>query len=112
MDFGSSVGRIQRMIIAEFSVTPIGKGESVSKYVALCIEIVKKSGLEYQLGPMGTCVEGSWGDVLEVITKCYKKLSKYCDRIAISIKLDCRKGPKRGLESKIKSVGKLLKEGL
>jgi uncharacterized protein YqgV (UPF0045/DUF77 family) len=34
-------------------MTPIGQGESVSKYVARCIDIVDKSGLDYKLTPMG-----------------------------------------------------------
>jgi uncharacterized protein YqgV (UPF0045/DUF77 family) len=33
------------MLLCEFSMTPIGQGESVSKYVARCIDIVDKVGL-------------------------------------------------------------------
>lgn len=41
-------------ILLEFSMTPISKGESVSRYVARSLEIIEKSGLDYRVNPMGT----------------------------------------------------------
>ena len=46
------------MVLLDFSMTPLGKGESVSSYVARCLEIVAASGLEYRLHAMGTTLEG------------------------------------------------------
>ena len=46
------------MVLLEFSMTPLDKGESVSAYVARSLDIVDRSGLPYQLTPMGTIVEG------------------------------------------------------
>src|SRR6266566_4594705 len=53
---GSSI-----MLLAEFSIWPMDKGESVSEYVARAIDIVDRSGLPYKLGPLGTseAVRGS-----------------------------------------------------
>ena len=45
------------------------KGESVSEYVGRCLEVIDASGLEYRLGPMGTCIEGEFDDVMAVINK-------------------------------------------
>ena len=52
------------MVILEFSVSPLGAGESVSAYVARSLEIVEQSGLDYQLHAMGTLVEGELDQVL------------------------------------------------
>ncbi len=60
------------MIVAEFSMTPIGKGESVGEYVARAVGVVEKSGLDHRLGPMGTCVEGEWDQVFGVIKKAWE----------------------------------------
>ena len=92
------------MIIAEFSVTPIGVGESVGKYVTRCIDIIDKSGLPYKLGPMGTCIEGEWEEVFALIHKCLKSLEKDCNRISISVKIDYRKRRKGGIDAKTKSI--------
>ena len=51
------------MIVCEFSVVPLGAGESLSEQVAKCLKIVQESGLPYQLTPMGTILEGEWDEV-------------------------------------------------
>lgn len=92
------------MLLAEFSMTPMDKGESVSAYVSRSIDIIDRSGIPYKLGPMGTCVEGEWEQVFGVIKACYDRMSEDCGRISISIKVDARKGKDGRLESKIATV--------
>lgn len=90
--------------MAFFSITPIGSGESVSRYVARVIESVKKSGLEWQLTPMGTIVEGdNVKEVLDAINEGVKQLDD-CNRLSISIKIDHRKNRKKGMDDKVESV--------
>jgi uncharacterized protein (TIGR00106 family) len=92
------------MVLLEFSIFPIDKGESLSPYVARCLDIVDKSGVEYRINPMGTVLEGEWDQVFGVIRSCYEELSKDCQRIEIAIKADCRKNTEGALSSKIESV--------
>jgi len=92
------------MLLAEFSIFPMDKGESVGKYVARCLDIVDRSGLAYKLGPLGTCVEGEWDEVMGVIKKCYEALATDCNRISCSVKMDWRKGHDNMLRSKVESV--------
>src|SRR3989304_9637672 len=47
-----------RVMLAEFSISPVGAGARVGKWVARCLDIVDRSGLPYRLGAMGTTVEG------------------------------------------------------
>ena len=49
-------------MLAEFSIVPIGKDVSLSKYVAKSLDIIDKSGIEYRMNPMGTVVEGEWDE--------------------------------------------------
>ncbi len=92
------------MLLAEFSIWPMDKGESVGQYVARALDVVDRSGLPYKLGPMGTCVEGEWEQVMDLITACQRELSKDCDRITCTVKMDWRRGKPNRLEMKIKSV--------
>ena len=39
------------VILLEFSMTPLSKGKSVSKYVARSLDIIDKSGLDYRMNP-------------------------------------------------------------
>jgi len=96
------------MLLAEFSIWPMDKGESVSPYVARALDIVDKSGLPYKLGPLGTCIEGEWGEVMAVIQKCYEELAQDSNRIACTLKMDWRRGRSGSLEGKVEAVEKLL----
>ena len=92
------------MVLLEFSMSPLGKGESVGKYVARSLEIVDKSGVEYRLNPMGTVLEGEWDEVFGVVKACYERMRKDCKRISCSIKVDYRKGARGRLSGKVASV--------
>ena len=92
------------MTLMEFSMIPLDKGPSFSRYVARILTIVDQSGLEYRLNPMGTVVEGEWGELLTLLTKCFRELEKDSERISLQVKFDCRKGVSGALESKIRSV--------
>ncbi len=92
------------MVLLEFSMSPFDKGESLSQYVARSLDIVDKSGLPYQLTPMGTIVEGEWDEVMALVTSCYKAMSRDCGRISTSIKIDYRAGKGGRLKSKIRSI--------
>lgn len=100
------------VILLEFSMTPLTKGESVSKYVARSLDIIDKSGLEYRLNPMGTVIEGEWDEVFGVVKRCLDRMRKDCDRISTSIKIDYRKSSAGRIKTKIESVEKKLKRKL
>ena len=69
------------MVLLEFSMSPLSKGESVSQYVARSVEIIDQSGLDYRLHAMGTIVEGDIDQVLDVLKQCYEAMAADCDRI-------------------------------
>ena len=91
-------------MLAEFSIYPIGKDISLSKYVARSLKLIDESGLAYRINPMGTVVEGSWDEVMELIKSCHHGILEDTDRVSCSIKIDDRKGVTNALDRKIKSV--------
>jgi uncharacterized protein (TIGR00106 family) len=88
------------MVLLEFAMTPGGKGESVSEYVARILDVIDRSGVPYQLTPMGTILEGDWDQVMGVVTACFKALELDCARIGMNLKVDYRAGPPGRLKSK------------
>jgi uncharacterized protein (TIGR00106 family) len=100
------------MLLLEFSMSPLGKGESVGKYVSRSLDIIDKSGVDYRLNPMGTVLEGEWDDVMDVVRQCYERMRKDCNRVSCTIKIDYRKGHKGRLSGKTASVEKRLKRKL
>ncbi len=95
-------------MIVEFSIIPIGKGESLSQYIAKIIDIVDKSGLPYKLTAMGTIVEGEWDDIMELIKECHFKMREYCNRVYTKITIDDREKAKNRIEEKVRAGEEIL----
>jgi uncharacterized protein (TIGR00106 family) len=99
-------------VLLEMSITPLGKGESVSQYVAECVKLVAESGLDYELHAMGTIVEGELEAVLELMRRCIERVAEHSDRVTCAAKLDYRRGHSGRIRSKVESVEeKLRREG-
>ncbi len=94
------------MIIAELTITPLGKGTSVSKYVKAAFRAIKSTGLKVELTPMSTVVEAS---TLDEIFNAVKKgeeamINEGAERIVIDIKIDHRLDKDATMESKKRAV--------
>ena len=100
------------MVLLEFSMSPLGKGESVAPYVARCLEVVAASGLDYELHAMGTILEGEWDQVFGVVSRCFEALRPDCERVSCTIKIDYRKGRSGRLRGKVERVEQLLGRSL
>ncbi len=99
-------------MLAEFTIVPLDRGESLSKYVSKVLEIVNKSGLDYKLTAMGTIVEGDWDEVMGLIKECHFKMREHSKRVSTSIKVDDREGASGRLQGKISSVEEKLEDSI
>ena len=102
------------MAVVLISVAPLGTSTpSVSKYVAECVKIVDKSGLSYQLTPMGTVVEGDIDDILPVLRKMHEvPFGHGAERVSTLIKIDDRRDKGvHSLQGKVDSVMSKLESG-
>jgi len=91
-------------MIAEFSIIPIGKGESLSPLVAEAFRIIEASRVPHEYHAMGTNLEGDWDDVMFVIKACRDRLMKHANRVSISIKIDDRATAPERLKAKVSSA--------
>ncbi len=100
------------MVLLEFSISPLAEGESVSDYVARSLDLIDKSGLDYQLHAMGTIVEGELGEVLDLMKRCIEAMAADCRRVTCTAKLDYRQGHAGRLQAKVTSVEQKLGRSL
>jgi uncharacterized protein (TIGR00106 family) len=91
-------------MIVDFSIAPVGTGESLSAYVAEVFKIIEESGLPYEHHAMGTNIEGDWDEVMAVIKACRDRMLEKANRVSISIKIDDRVGVTDGIEKKVASA--------
>lgn len=92
------------MVLLEMSIVPLGAGESVGQYVAQCVDLVDRSGLNYELHAMGTIVEGELSEVLDLMQQCIELVAQSSNRVTCTAKLDYRQGASSRLKAKVASV--------
>jgi len=95
-------------VLLEFAMFPTSDecrdGSSVSAQVSKVIDAIDRSGVAYQLTPMGTVVETETiREALDIVELAYDQLSE-CERVYSSLKFDIRKNTKNRLHTKIVSV--------
>jgi uncharacterized protein (TIGR00106 family) len=97
-------------MIAAFSITPLGVGESVSAQVADAVRLVRESGLPNETNAMFTNVEGEWDEVMALLKACVMKVAEAAPRVSVVVKIDHRAGVDDGLHSKVASLEAHLQE--
>lgn len=93
-------------VLAQLTIFPTDKGESVSRYVAAVIDIIKKSGIPYQVHPLGTTLEGELHGISLLIERCFEELQKECNRVYAQVTYDFRAGRESGATQKLASLQK------
>lgn len=100
-------GGEQKMVV-EFSIVPIGRGVHLSKAIAELIKIIETTGIDYQLTPMGTILEGNWDQIMDVIKRCHFTALKNSRRVLTTIRIDDFQGRTGRIQGKVNSVMKRL----
>jgi uncharacterized protein (TIGR00106 family) len=95
------------VIIVEFSITPLGTGNSsLSKYVSEACKVVKNSGVSFTITPMGTIIETeTLSDAFDIVRKAHEAVLKMgVSRVSTSIKIDDRRDKTRKMEDKVRAL--------
>ena len=97
-------------VIADITIIPIGVGVSLSRYIAECENILVEAGLNPQLHPNGTNVEGEWETVFSALKRCHERLHEMdVPRISTNIRLGTRVDKNQKMADKIESVKEQMK---
>ncbi len=91
-------------MIVDFSIAPVGKGESLSAYLAPVFDLIDASGLPHEHHAMGTNIEGDWDAVMALVKACRDRMLAQADRVSISLRIDDRRGVRDGLARKVAAV--------
>jgi uncharacterized protein (TIGR00106 family) len=102
---------VEVLVLAAFSVTPMGVGDSVGELVADAVRIVRESGLPNETNAMFTNIEGDWGQVMDVIHRCVEAVGARSPRVSVVIKIDHRPGVEHPMRSKLETIDRELDGG-
>ncbi|MBS3815753.1 MAG: MTH1187 family thiamine-binding protein [Hadesarchaea archaeon] len=95
------------MIIAELTIVPLGTSDTaLSTYVAEAVKEIDKSGLNYEVCPTGTVIEGSnLDEVMEVTKNAHKAvLNAGIGRVLTTLTIDERTNKEEKLDERVKKV--------
>lgn len=94
------------MPIVEVSVVPVGTTETgVSTYVRAAIKVIEESDVDYEVNPMGTCMQGEWDDIFRTLKLVHEELAKMgCLRIVTTVKIDDRRDKYDTMHAKVSAV--------
>ncbi len=94
------------MIIGELTITPLGEGTSVSKYVKAAVEAIKSLGLKMELTPMSTVIEAeNLKQIFRAAGLGEEAMIKLgAKRVIIDIKIDHRLDKDATMESKRRAI--------
>ena len=93
-------------VLMSLAMFPTDTKGSKSKEVSQILEIIKNSGLNYQLTSMNTIDEAkTLKELLDLLNLCYLKLEELgCNRVYAVANFDIRTSGENRIQTKIKSV--------
>ena len=95
------------VVIAEFSIHPIGKGTSVGRYVRAAVAAISHSeGLRYQVNPMSTVLEAEKIEtILRAVTAAHRAVRALgARRVSSFLRIDDRQDKQRNMQDKVRVV--------
>ncbi|TMA32044.1 MAG: MTH1187 family thiamine-binding protein [Deltaproteobacteria bacterium] len=98
------------MAIAAVSISPVGVGTSVSKYVAAALAVVRaQDRVRYRLDPMFTTLEGELAEIYALVHAMQQAVfAAGAERVSTVLKIDDRRDRAVQMEEKVSVVMKLL----
>ncbi len=93
------------LVSIDLCLVPLGVGTSLAPYIAACKKVIEERGLDYELGPNGTAIEGEWDEVFKCVRACHEVVhSLGANRIYSTLKVNTRTDRNQSFRDKVKSV--------
>ena len=94
------------MIIAQLSIAPVGKDVSVSKYVKLVLETLKKEQVKFEINAMATVIEAAdLNSLFAAVQKAHNAvLATGAERVVTELKIDDRRDKDATITSKLNAL--------
>lgn len=101
------------MAIVAVSISPIGEGVSVGRYVAEALRVLEgQERVRHELGPMFTTLEGDLDEVLALVRRMQEAVfAAGAKRVSTVLKIDDRRDRPVALGDKVRAVRERLSGG-
>jgi uncharacterized protein (TIGR00106 family) len=94
------------MAIAAVSISPIGAGTSVARFVTEALRVVRdQDRVRFELGPMFTTLEGDLDEILALVRRMQEAVfAAGAERVSTVLKIDDRRDRSARMEDKVRAV--------
>ncbi|MGE4652817.1 MAG: MTH1187 family thiamine-binding protein [Myxococcota bacterium] len=94
------------MAIAAVSISPVGEGVSVSRYVAAALRVVRaQDRVRHRLDPMFTTLEGELTDIYALVAQMQEAVfAEGAQRVGTVLKIDDRRDRQVEMQEKVSKV--------
>lgn len=94
------------MAIAAVSISPVGAGTSVSRYVAAALEVARaQDRVRHRTDPMFTTLEGDLADIHALVQRMQEAVfAAGAERVSTVLKIDDRRDRDVRMEDKVRAV--------
>jgi uncharacterized protein (TIGR00106 family) len=90
------------------SITLLGRGTQLSGDLGRILKIIDESGIRYKLTPSGTCLEGGWDEVMDLVKRCHREARSFCTYVLTTVRIEDESGATDKLNENISSVERAL----
>jgi len=91
-------------MLAELSITLLGRGTQLSPDLGQILKIIDESGLPYRLTPSGTCIEGDWDEVMALVKQCHNRARAVSTHVLTMVRVEDELGADNKINDNIASV--------
>jgi uncharacterized protein YqgV (UPF0045/DUF77 family) len=68
------------------------------------MKVIDASDLPYQLTPTGTCIEGDWEEVMDLVHRCHEQARRHSPHVITTVKIEDQEGIDNQLTANVRSV--------
>jgi uncharacterized protein (TIGR00106 family) len=91
-------------MLADISIIPVGGDTHTSTTLADVVKAIEASGLEYQLTPTTTCIEGTWDEIVTVAKRCHEIARKSTTHVVTLLRIEDDTSGTHKLRTNVESV--------
>jgi len=103
---------VKMMVVVELNIIPLGKGISVSKFLAPALKELEERNVKFSVTPMCTIFEAeSVEEAFDLARVAHEAVFRAgVERVVTTVKIDDRRDIERSMEEKIESLKKEIRE--
>ena len=75
-------------MFAELTIHPLDEGVRLTDALAYTVDLIAESGLEYEVTPDGTRIEGDSVAVWELLRRCHESIPEEYGRVVTEVRID------------------------